>query len=269
MTMSQTREGAETPDATPPAPGLPMWRRPPVFPILIIWAVLTALLLVFAYFVPARLLGVAAAPSMREVKSTMTAFSLAAAPVAAMVWAILLYSLFAWRHKGSQPPPETAPQIRGNSTVQTVWVLVSGVLCLFLLLWGLVLLQPPSSEANAATPPVVVNVTGNQWVWTFDYPDNPGVETDTPYLPINQRVLFKVTSKDVVHSFWIVEMAVKIDANPGEVTTVSVTPDRLGTFTIKCAELCGLLHSHMQTTVHVVTADEYAAWLKTAKAAAS
>jgi cytochrome c oxidase subunit 2 len=239
------------------------WRRAPIFPILLIWGVLTILLVIFGLTVPARLMGVAASPTMREVKSTMTAFTVASAPVAALVWAILLYSVFAWRHRGSEPPPDDAPPMRGHPRVQAIWLIVSTALCLFLLVWGLVLLQPPSSEANATTPPLVVNVTGNQWVWTFDYPDSPGVETDTLYLPVDQRVLFRVTSKDVIHSFWIVEMAVKVDANPGETTVATVTPDRLGTFTIKCAELCGLYHSHMQTTVHVVTQEEFDSWLRT------
>ena len=179
-----------------------------------------------------------------------------------MVWAILIYSIFAWRHRDSEPPPETAPPIRGNRRLQAIWLVTSTALCLFLLVWGLVLLQPAADPANATTPPLVVKVTGNEWVWTFDYPASPGVETDTLYLPVNQRVLFQVTSNDVVHSFWIVEMAVKIDANPGETTTVSVTPDRIGTFTVRCAELCGLYHSYMQTTVHVVSKDDYASWLQ-------
>ena len=60
-----------------------------------------------------------------------------------------------------------------------------------------------------------MDVTGQQWTWTFDYPDSGGVGSDTLYLPVNQRVVFHVTSKDVIHSFWIVQMGVKVDANPG------------------------------------------------------
>ncbi len=259
MTMTQAPSGAPEPQAPPERPA---WRRPPIFPVLVIWAVLTVLLVIFALYVPGRLMGVAASPTMREVKSTMTVFTLASAPVAAMVWAILLYSLFAWRHRGSGPPPDDAPAVRGHPRLQATWLVVSTALCLFLLVWGLVLLQPRGSEAEATTAPLVVDVTGNQWVWNFDYPANPGVESDTLYLPVNQRVLFHVTSKDVIHSFWIVEMAVKVDANPGETTVATVTPDRLGTFTIRCAELCGLYHSQMQTTVHVVSQDDFTAWLR-------
>jgi cytochrome c oxidase subunit 2 len=260
MTVTQVPVDAEPPPELPDTRR--PWRRPPIFPILLIWVVLTIVLLVFAVSVPSRLMGVAASPTMREVKATMTSFSIASAPVAALVWAILLYSIFAWRHRGSGPPPDTAPPIRDNQRLQTVWLVISTFLCLFLLVWGLIVLQPPASEANPTAAPVVVDVTGQQWTWTFEYPANGHVESDTLYLPVNQRVVFRVTSKDVVHSFWIVQMALKIDANPGEVTEASVTPDRPGTFVIRCAELCGLYHSYMQTTVHVVSADQFASWLR-------
>jgi len=267
MTMTEAPVGAEPPQAPPD--GRPAWRRAPIFPILLIWIVLTVLLVIFAVTVPSRLLGFAASPSMREVKSTVTAFSVASAPVAAMVWAIVLYSIFGWRYRGDGPPPDTAPAIRQAPRLQMVWLIGSTVLCLFLLIWGLVVLQPPASEANATAAPLVVDVTGQQWTWTFDYPGNGNAESDTLYLPVNQRVLFHVTSKDVIHSFWIVQMAVKIDANPGETTVANVVPDRLGIFTIRCAELCGLYHSYMQTTVHVVSADQFATWLQsTTKATA-
>ncbi len=259
MTTLQTEPGGPPPEEA--RDRRPAWRRPPVLPILLIWLGLTAVLLVFALTVPARLMGTAASPTMREVQSTMTAFTVASAPVAAMVWAILLYSLIAWRHRGSQPPTDDAPPIRENRRLQVVWLVVSTALCLFLLVWGLVVLAPPDSEAHAVSAPVVVDVTGQQWTWTFAYPAAGGAESDELYLPLDRRVVFQVTSKDVIHSFWIVEMAVKIDANPGQTTVASVTPDRLGTYTIRCAELCGLYHSYMQTTVHVVTDSDYQAWL--------
>lgn len=259
------------PDAGPPdtaARATPAWRRPPVLPILLIWVVLTALLVAFSLVVPGRLMGPAASPTMREVKTTFTSFSLAAAPVAALVWAVLIYSLVAWRHRGSEPPTQPGPELRGNLRVQAVWLVVSTVLCLFLLVWGLIVIQPTASEAASTTPPLVVDVTGNQWAWTFDYPSAPGAQSDELYLPVGQRVQFRVTSKDVIHSFWITQMGVKIDANPGATTTISVTPDRLGTFDIRCAELCGLYHSYMQTHAHVVPPDAFQSWLASTAAQA-
>ena len=131
-------------------------------------------------------------------------------------------------------------------------------------MWGLIVISPSASEAASTAQPTVVDVTGNQWAWTFAYPEAPGAQSDELYLPVDKRVLFRVTSKDVLHSFWIQQMGVKIDANPGAITTISVTPDTIGTYTIRCAELCGLYHSYMQTRVHVVSADDYQRFVQSA-----
>lgn len=106
-----------------------------------------------------------------------------------------------------------------------------------------------------------INVTGNQWVWNFDYPNNK-VRSNELYLPVDEPVIFSVTSKDVKHSFWIVQMGVKMDANPGYTTEIAVTPSRIGTYDVRCAELCGLLHAYMQNQVHVVSRGDYDKWLK-------
>ena len=81
-------------------------------------------------------------------------------------------------------------------------------------------------------------------------------------VPINRPIYFNVTSKDVIHDFWIVELGIKIDANPGAVTNTGVTPTKLGTFNIRCAELCGLHHAYMETTITVVTPEQYDAWIR-------
>ncbi len=252
----------------PPEADRPAWRRPPVLHVLIIWAVLTALLLAFAP-VPARLMGEAASPSMQEIETTMTWFTGLSAPVAALVWAILIYSVFRWRHRGSGPPPEDGYALRDNRRVTTIWVVGSAVLCLFLLVWGLVVIAPRTAEANPTQAPILVDVTGQQWVWSFTYPNEGHKSSPELYLPVGQTVAFRVTSKDVVHSFWLVQMGIKIDANPGETTVATVRPTEIGTFTVRCAELCGLYHSYMQTTVHVVSAADFAAWAQNPAEASS
>jgi cytochrome c oxidase subunit 2 len=244
------------------------WQRVEIKRIVLIWLGLTVVLTVFALFVPARMMGFAASPTMRAVESTMTIFSVAAAPVMALVLAVGVYSLMAWRSRGSEPPIGDGPPIRGNGRVTVTWMVVSSILTMFALIWGLGEMQSLSAEASAPNA-MVVNVTGQQWVWTFSYPQNGNVESDQLYLPVNRPVVFHVTSKDVIHSFWVVEMGIKVDANPGEVTRTGTVPDRLGTFTVRCAELCGLLHAHMETQAHVVSGTDFSAWITAQKGAAS
>jgi cytochrome c oxidase subunit 2 len=80
-------------------------------------------------------------------------------------------------------------------------------------------------------------------------------------LPVNQPVEFKVTSEDVQHSFWIPEMGVKADAVPGEVNTFTTTPTKTGNFTVRCMELCGVLHAYMNTNVVVEKSSDFGAWV--------
>jgi cytochrome c oxidase subunit 2 len=235
-------------------------RRRDVRHVTALWALITAAGVIFAIYVPARLMGPPASPTMHAIENTMVLFTIAASPVAAVVWAIALYSLFAWRHRGSGQPPVDGPALRTNRPASVLWILLSSVLCVFLLVWGLA--EIGSVTASGATSnALVVDVTGNQWVWEFSYPDEGNVESDQLYLPLDRPVVFHVTSKDVVHSFWVVQMGIKVDANPGEITKTSVVPDKLGTFDVRCAELCGLLHADMETSARVVSTDDFNKWI--------
>ncbi|MEP7018353.1 MAG: cytochrome c oxidase subunit II [Actinomycetota bacterium] len=237
------------------------WGRVEIRRIFWIWLGLTVVLVIFAVAVPSRLMGTAASPTMRAVESTMTIFSVAAAPVMALVLAIAIYSLIGWRSRGAEAPIADGPPIRGNGRATGTWIVVSSLLTMFALIWGLGEMQSLSAEASPGPNAMVVNVTGQQWVWTFSYPQNGNVESDQLYLPVNRQVVFHVTSKDVIHSFWVVELGIKVDANPGQVTKTGVLPDRVGTYTVRCAELCGLLHAHMETKAHVVSKADFAAWM--------
>ncbi len=237
------------------------WARPETRGILLIWLVLTVLLVLFS-FVPARLMGKPASPTKHAIEATMTVFTLAASPVMALVWAIGIYSLIRWRHRGEGPPPEDGPALRNNRGATTLWMGLSSVLCVFLLVWGLAAMQAVQAPASAADP-LVVDVTAQQWVWNFSYPQQGHIESDQLYLPQGRPVVFHVRSLDVIHSFWVVQMGVKVDANPGETTVSSVVPTKLGRFDIRCAELCGLLHADMETSVHVVPAADFRTWVTT------
>jgi cytochrome c oxidase subunit 2 len=110
-----------------------------------------------------------------------------------------------------------------------------------------------------------VRVVGEQFTWTFYYPGEDGKEIASPqlWLPANTPVNFTVQSKDVIHDFWVPAFRMKIDAVPGIDTHVRVTTtDRRGEFPVVCAELCGLGHSTMRQSAHVVTRDEFDAKLE-------
>jgi cytochrome c oxidase subunit 2 len=236
----------------------PTGERGPVGPILMLWAVLTIVGVVIAIFGTPWLMPPSASSSMHLVILTSTIFSVAAAPVAALVYAVALYALTRWRWRGEGVPPD-GPPIRTHGVATATWLVASSVLTMFVLIWGLAALSQDQSGATSENA-VTVNVTGQQWLWTFDY-QNTAVKTAEPYLPVGRDVHFNVTSKDVVHGFWIVQMGVKINANPEVTTTVSVTPSKIGVYDIRCTEICGLNHAFMVTRVHVVSVLDFYKWL--------
>ena len=210
---------------------------------------------------------------MHEIELTMVVLTIASAPLMAFTLAVLLYSLFGgWQHMGGEKPPmQESPGIRTNGVGVTLWISVVSVLAAFLVVWGLVELagitqysygSTPANQQPNQTKAIDINVTGQQWMWSFEYPDQGKITTDRLVVPINTPLYFNVTSKDVIHDFWVVEMGIKIDANPGAITNTGVTADKLGTFNVRCAELCGLHHAYMETEIEVVTQQEFDAWVR-------
>jgi cytochrome c oxidase subunit 2 len=210
---------------------------------------------------------------MSEIELTMYVLAWVCAPLMGVTLAIALYSMIGgWgRVTGDKQPDQDGPGIRNNSIATIGWAVWVSALAAFLVVWGLVELANIQAFANGSVTAnqqpnsqqsITINVTGQQWVWTFAYPDQNKVTTDVLVVPINTPIYFNVTSKDVVHSFWVVELGVKIDANPGAITNTGFTATKLGTFNIRCAELCGLHHAYMETQVKVVTQDQYNSWVR-------
>ena len=254
-----------------PSPDVRWWQRPETKSIFWLWLALTIVGLAFSW-VPAWLLGGSASEQMTDIEQTMTMFTAAAAPVAALVWAVIIYSVAKWRYKGDSPPPDDAPGFDNNVPTVLIWVIGSAILTLFVFVWGLVKIADiPAAGGVAALAadsaiPIEVQVTGQQWVWNFTYPGLGGIQSDQLYLPVDRAANFEVTSNDVTHSFWIVQMGVKVDANPGAVTSTVAHPNSIGTFDIRCAELCGILHAAMQTQAKVVSQADFDAWAAQMKA---
>ena len=239
--------------------------------IFIIWLIFTAIGVLIGIFAPHHLLPTLQSGTGGDAWATIVFFTILAAPVAAFVYGVSAYSLIAWRHKGSgssdEPPPDGPPQ-RGNSPMTVVWVGISAVLVIVLLVWGMTVW---SAQQVAHLGALQVNVTGQQWLWTYEYPGS-GVSTRTLELPLNRPVQFNVTAKDVIHGFYLDTFGVQTDANPNEITVIRTTPDKLGHFTVRCSQLCGLYHAFMYNKGAVVTPQQFGSWLvsqgATAEAAA-
>jgi len=112
-------------------------------------------------------------------------------------------------------------------------------------------------------------VTAFQWGWKFDYPDY-GISSNELHLPVNKQVLLKMSSRDVIHSFWVPEFRVKQDVVPGRTTELRITPTLIGdTYKVRCAEICGTSHAFMRSPVIVVEEAGFASWVSDQQALAA
>jgi len=118
-----------------------------------------------------------------------------------------------------------------------------------------------SPSKSGAEPPLVVNVNGIQYAWIFTYPET-GIIGGDMHIPVNREVQLNITAGDVLHAFWLPEFRIKQDAIPGRTTELVFTANRVGTYPIICAELCGSFHGGMKTQLYVQTEAEYAQWLQ-------
>jgi len=228
---------------------------------IILWVVLS-IALEAVYLITAPMLAaagavpVAASNVLDNSYAIMKTFTIMAIPVFVGVLTFGTYAITTFRTRGR--PTENGPRILGSTRLVAWWLVVSFVLVTVLYVIGFDGLA--EIEAAAPASAVHVHVTAQQWIFNYTYTDYD-ISASTLYLPVNQPVEFTVTSLDVQHSFWIPEMGVKADAVPSQVNTFVVTPNKTGNFTVRCMELCGVLHPYMNTNVVVESPDAFAKWL--------
>lgn len=227
---------------------------------LIIWAVLSVIGMILVIATNQFFLPPAASTLDSTDNFTIVVLTVLAVPVALFVFVFLGYSLIVFNAKGR--PTEDGVHLQPRPGLQIGWLGITSGLCLFLVIWGMFAFYQEASASSSNT--LVVQVTGQQWMWTFSYPQYGATSSGAQVieLPVNRPVVFEVTSLDVLHGFAIRDLGVRVDANPGEVTaTPLVTPTQIGEYAVNCVELCGLYHSYMWEAVNVVNASSFNDWI--------
>lgn len=174
-------------------------------------------------------------------------------PVLLFVVVGLVYSAIRFR---ATDDTSEGPAVHGHRGFQGVWLGVSFVLVLVLFVYGAVGLVAIRGEQSSDFE---VKVHAEQWHWKYEYAS--GVTTDELHIPVDKRVHLIINSVDVIHSFWVPAFGVKQDAVPGLTTQIYLTATSTGTFPGMCAELCGLGHTGMTTTVVVSDQATLDTWL--------
>jgi cytochrome c oxidase subunit II len=232
-------------------------RRHPIIQMVVIGSIASAIGIVLALWInwfPAD-----AAKQGKRIDTLYDVLMIVSIPIFVLVVTVVLYSVWAFRMRPGQEQ-EDGPPIHGNTRLEVFWTAIPAILLVSLCSYAYAVLND-IEETHADE--LVVKVQAVQFAWTFTYPQASGraVVSNQLYLPKDQPVRFDVRTKDVLHDFWVPAFRVKIDAVPGITTRLRVTPTKLGTFPVVCAELCGLGHSVMRSTAHVLTPAAFDRWL--------
>jgi cytochrome c oxidase subunit II len=210
--------------------------------------------------------------------------AITAAPVIIGVLVYFVYAIIVWRAKPGDDSDGVL--LRGNVKVQATWIIGTSAIVMFLFVFGTVELVVPAGAGGGEGPSPIwkpagtqsstwtpgtntilqVQVIGQQWAWTYRYPQFGGFETTQLMLPVDTPIEFHVTSLDVIHDFWAYQLGVKADANPQVDNVAYTTAKQLGSFTVRCDELCGLWHGAMYDYGQVVPGSAFQSWAATTEA---
>jgi cytochrome c oxidase subunit 2 len=207
-------------------------------------------------------------PQGQDVHQLFVVIMILAAPVFLGVEGMLLWCVFRYRKRDDSPAPQTV----GGGRSLAIFFAIPVVIVATLFPFGEATLMKIEKQE---TPQVEIKVEGFQWEWTFLYL-NEGifvsgktlVRPALMVLPVDEPVKIDLTSRDVIHSFFVPDLLFKRDAIPGRMSSFTFTPTTLGTFKAQCAEFCGLWHSKMTFAVQVVSSSDYLAWINQQRKAA-
>ncbi|MUV36344.1 Menaquinol oxidase (H(+)-transporting) [Lentibacillus sp. JNUCC-1] len=184
---------------------------------------------------------------------------------------LVVFVLFAWftfKYRYTKNKDGFVPtDVKGNLKLELTWTIIPFVLLAILAVPTIMTTYDHSPELQADNREGAdkegthINVTGQQFTWTFEYENGKTVH-DELIIPEDETIVFHITSKDVIHSFWIPELAGKVDAVPGRVYTYEIKDAERGTYRGKCAEYCGIQHTNMVFNTEVVSKSDYEDYLK-------
>ena len=214
----------------------------------------------------------------RHQQFDIAVLAITGAPVLIAVLLYFIYTIVVFR---ARPGDDSDGEpIYGNTKIQATWIIGTSAIVLWLAVFGTIELVGPAGAGAGEGPSPIwalagkqttswapgtddmlqVQVIGQQWTWTYRYPQFGGMESSSLMLPVGMPVTFHVTSLDVIHSFWAYQLGVKADANPGADNVAYVTPKATGSVTVRCNELCGIWHGAMFNYGQVVSPTAFQSW---------
>ena len=181
---------------------------------------------------------------------------------------IVMMGYAIWKYRAKPGDESDGEPIHGNTRLEIIWTVIPTLIVIFAGIYSAIVLN--DIEAKAENGEVMeVDVTAQQFAWRFDYPEQ-GVTSTELHVPNGTQLELHLNALDVIHSFWVPEWGIKRDLVPGadlpggdEIdSTVRVTPDEEGVFSVVCTELCGWGHATMRAPAVVETQQQFDSWVK-------
>jgi cytochrome c oxidase subunit 2 len=223
----------------------------------------------------------AASPVMEQIETFHTELLWIIVAVCLFVLALLAWIVIKYRAGANAVPSK----VHHNTILEVAWTLIPVIILVFIAVPSFRLLY---FEAVIPKPDVTIKAIGKQWFWSYEYPgsaagftyDSLGLSdadaakankprllgVDNPiYVPVNKVIAVDTVGADVIHSWAMPQMGVKMDAVPGRINHTWFKPTQTGVFYGQCSELCGARHAYMPIELHVVSEADYNSWLADSK----
>ena len=175
--------------------------------------------------------------------------------VFSIVAAVTVFAI--WKFRVKPDDDSDGPPIHGHTGLEIVWTAIPTLLVTAIAIVSAIVLA--KDDAQGADP-LRVDVTAQQFFWSYSYPEFNNKKSDILRLPVDRSIVLHLTAKDVIHSFWVPEFRQKQDVVPGLNPTLHITPTRVGTYPVICTELCGLGHALMRSRVIVMKPEAFRQW---------
>ena len=173
----------------------------------------------------------------------------------------VIYTMIKYRDRGQPIPEQTHGKPALEITLTVIPALILAVVSVFT--FGAIFKLAKTDDTE-----MIINVTGQQWWWEYDYPaqnefgiTQPIITSGQLVMPVGTKVLLRETSRDVIHSYWIPALNGKRDAVPGRIHTLRLEADKPGIYAGQCTEFCGLSHANMRMEAVALSKEDFAKWV--------
>ena len=200
-------------------------------------------------------------PQARAIEHLFNVTLVVMAAIFVLVLGLVLYVWFRFRRRpgeGNQEPPY---QDFGRPRLEIIWTVVPTLIVIGLFILTIQTIRVADPWVPQDTEPDLT-VIGHQWWWEIRYPKLGIVTANEIHIPVDQKLLLRLESADVIHSFWVPELGRKLDMTPGHPTQMWIQADTAGTYRGECSEFCGVEHAWMHFLLVVQPPAEYTAWVQ-------